>query len=239
MLNEALSLLFESAGAQSINLAKYYFWSAPENNPLHDEKWLVENLQPKGYFFGSVSPRASGLRKSGFQWVAVVRDPRDILVSHYFSLKHAHIPGGRKQRAEIERTQNLTLEEYVVDKEIHAQFIEYYADAKNAASDESAFVTRYEDLVEQPVEAFRTILSKCHAEVGEKELQAAADKTFLDSSSQRGTNAHRRSGVWGQYRELLSDSAIAAINSSFGEYLNFFGYPEGKDAELGEASALQ
>ena len=154
-----------------------------------------------------------------------LRDPRDVLVSLYFSQAYSHsvLKGvfdlSPSDRAEIKNT---GIEQYVLE---HADtFNRKYTEYQNLLSEPDAIFVKYEDLVldfpfwlQQVAKGFaidnpkfiQRMIKKYHGEFGiEKENK----------------HAHKRKIIPGDYKEKLTPETISKLNDIFSDNLKKYHY---------------
>jgi len=156
--------------------------------------------------------------------VSLIRDPRDILVSRYFSFVHSHgeskVPEiARRQQENKDRLIEMGVDEYAVqavegvrqDFEMIARIDEYAVDST---------VLRYEDLLDD-FDLFMDGMSR-YLILDEPTIEA-----IYRRSRPRDTediNAHRRSGRAGTFAEKLRVETTQLINDKLAGVLDRFGY---------------
>lgn len=156
--------------------------------------------------------------------VFLVRDPRDIIVSLYYSMGFTHVSSSNPQiENELQtirdnlKTQELdefALDRYPIIRERFEILYELSNSCKNSV------VLRYEDLVNN-FDKFMNDFSKYISipeERKEELFQASRPRVSEDFS------AHKRSGKIGQYREKLKPETIRELNQKLKPVLEKFGY---------------
>jgi Sulfotransferase domain len=171
-----------------------------------------------------VAPASSRLFVRDRRCVFLVRDPRDILVSSYYSFGFTHplSPVAEireeqlRERAEI---QSMTLEQYALSQaEERRRNFACLHDLYTAC--ERGVLLRYEDMVEdfpRFADGLREYL-KISTRVLQTLERRSRPKPQVDASQ------HRRSGQPGQFRGALSPEAISSLNEHLGYTLSLFGY---------------
>lgn len=156
--------------------------------------------------------------------VFLVRDPRDILVSEYYSFGYTHglsqVEDLRREqirkRAEI---QDLSLDDYVLSAAPQQRNWFNQIHELEVICDRSV-ILRYEDMVESFdtfLEAARKLLPISDS-VAEEMYRRSRPKKKEDQSS------HRRSGKTQGFRAKLKTQTIANLNQQFWTVLLRFGY---------------
>jgi len=183
----------------------------------------------KGYLytvFGGMILGIPSLEK--FKVVLVVRDPRDILVSDYYSIAYSHaIPEGEKKQIYLSRRETAltsNLDEYVLysANKLLAVFEKY----KNHLFPQCTHVhvARYEDMVVD----FPSWLDALLSSTG-MEIPSAMRLQLIRNHEERrpkGENihSHLRKGMPGEHREKLQSGTIEKLNCIFEAPLGRFNY---------------
>lgn len=153
-----------------------------------------------------------------------IRDPRDILVSTYYSFGFSHGLSPLefirlRQLANRERIQKMTLDEYVIDSapKVIKSFDRVY-ELSQACS--RCVVLKYEDLVDQYdlfIKEFRKYAS----------ISDDVERRIYEQSRpvrKEDTTSHRRSGQVKGFQGKLQEQTIRTINDCLGDVLTRFGY---------------
>lgn len=155
--------------------------------------------------------------------ILMLRDPRDILVSGYYSARYSHRPPADPKRREAflrhrEDLQNISVEDYVMAYAPHTLklYDEYRAHIPRRAlltyeqmwTDFSCFLSALADLLE--VEFSSSL-------VDELTRMAAPP----ENAGQENINSHRRKGIPGDYRDKLSPEVANELTSLFADNLEW------------------
>lgn len=154
----------------------------------------------------------------------LIRDPRDILVSSYYSFGFSHVMSPVKEVHESqqkvrEAIQKMTVDEYAlseVDK--HIRKFKFLHEV--SVSCERGVVLRYEDMVHD-FDSFVEQLCRYVSfdrKVIEEMYRRSRPKEAEDAM------AHQRSGQTQGFRNKLQPDTITALNEKLSETLNLFGY---------------
>jgi hypothetical protein len=157
----------------------------------------------------------------------VIRDPRDTLVSWYFSLKYSHpenFAGIRDTRAMLQNAPTaegmaILLREHLFDAvAIQSTWVE-----------DGATIFRYEDLVADPHEAFGKMLNFCGISPPEATLRTIVEANDFRAVSGRepgeeDVQAHLRKGIVGDWQNHFCRRIKALFKSRYGEALIRMGY---------------
>ncbi|MDB2516972.1 sulfotransferase domain-containing protein [Planktomarina temperata] len=158
------------------------------------------------------SPRAPRF-KNNVRTISVVRDPRDVIISQYYSLKFSHGIISRYILETRTQLQTLELNEYLfssVGNKIINDTVAFMDEALNCNLN-----FKYEDLIKSETE--RTRLNNAVAD-GHKTV-----KIPLSSATNSSKSKHHRSGASGQW-QVLEMSSQEYLNEQFDIYLKRFRY---------------
>lgn len=142
----------------------------------------------------------------------MIRDPRDVLVSQYYSFGGSHLISlvpeiARQQLRDRKDIQTRTIDEYVLDC-VNTTLGHFELIARLSDACRQAVVLRYEDMISDWPQFVRSlsrfadfedsVLSQIYAQTRPRES--------MDISS------HRRSGQTGQFRDHLEPATVRAVN---------------------------
>lgn len=156
--------------------------------------------------------------------IFMVRDPRDILISGYYSYGWSHTISPVNEIAAFQRqlregVQQFTLDDFALDKSAktltHFETIIRLTRACKRAS-----VLRYEDMIHD-WPTFSTALTK-YAEFDDATLAEIYKRSRPRQEIK--LNQHRRSGQTEQFRTELKPETVDALNEVFTPVLEHFGY---------------
>ena len=161
------------------------------------------------------------------RFVLLVRDPRDALVSEYFSFgrrKASHRPPKNNPAPflkQIEEQPDLTIDKYVIraSQNISKKF-EDYRDNMNF---DLGLVRRYEDVFYDKENFLREIFDHFGINVPSSTITAVAKKHDIRPEKEDNTK-HIRKGIPGDHKGKLAPETIARLNDIFREIGLFYGY---------------
>lgn len=163
-----------------------------------------------------------------FKVVLVVRDPRDILVSDYYSIAYSHaIPDGEKKEVYLSRREKALatkLDEYVLQSapKLQSVFERYAIHLFPVCS--GVHVARYEDMVENFPEWLDSLVSACGMEISKSFRQDLLANHEARRPKGENIQKHLRKGMPGEHREKLRSETIEQLNQTFKESLTRFNY---------------
>lgn len=156
--------------------------------------------------------------------VFLVRDPRDIIVSWYYSIAFSH---GISPSPEIAQLQHRMRDETQAEGldgfalRWSDRMLGYFETIDRlAAASQHSVVLRYEDMIDD-WENFVAGLTR-YLEFDEEVLQQIYERSRPVAKEDNA--AHRRSGKAGGYKDKLAASTIAQLNTKFAPMLRRFDY---------------
>lgn len=158
--------------------------------------------------------------------VLVVRDPRDALVSEYFSNAYSHsIPAAGKSKTDMlalrERAHSTPIDEYVLSMAPSMKrVLGEYAGMKQ---DPLCLMFRYEDVIFEKARLITEICEFFGWSIAEEKLRQILSWADILPAEERPTEFVRRVTP-GDHLEKLSPEVIASLNSILAEELRLFGY---------------
>jgi hypothetical protein len=165
----------------------------------------------------------------------VMRDPRDIVVSWYFSAKYSHplidpIPRLRKGLEHLDMQQGM---EYMIDAWDGFGLFEAQRSWMQIPEEVSgARVFRYESLAAGNFLFLKQLFDYLELEMPEKELDELYKRhefAAITGGRQQGAgdqSSHYRKGVSGEWRDYFDDSLMAYFKRRTGDLLEVLGYSE-------------
>ncbi|MGK7294232.1 MAG: sulfotransferase domain-containing protein [Candidatus Wenzhouxiangella sp. M2_3B_020] len=229
MLNEMLKDVCEVEKIAHVNIPGTMF-----QNGITEREWqfsteLLHCIRP-GYLhhsFRGLPPVFQGnIDFSAARSVILVRDPRDVMVSAYFSF----MPGGShvlpKKNTEIfaavrDKSAGLTIDEYA-RKFIHhhCRKLELY---RRVLPDSTTKILKYEDVYFEKGRYLREIFEFLEIPASQDSIDRAAKRRDIRPVKEDPAK-HIRKGTPGDHREKLSLETIDYINNVMGPVSAHFGY---------------
>lgn len=161
--------------------------------------------------------------------VLLVRDPRDMLVSLYFSLRQSHVlPSGGPMREQALSARSaaaaVSIEEFVlsdISNRLARGYREYMPHI-----DETWLVHRYEDIIYDKAAWLGEMNAHLRLGVsGDDLLRIAGQNHLIPAAEDRG--AHVRQVHPGNHRAHLSAAVIEKVDGLFSDVMRRFGYGQG------------
>jgi len=188
-------------------------------------------FKPKGYLysvFGGMIEGISGLDK--YRIILMIRDPRDALVSEYYSVAYSHgVPNkqGKKYKRFVKeraKARICTIDEYVVSESdrIYDTLQRY----KTLLIDKypNVYVTKYEEMINDFSGWLNNLLNTCVLNISHDLFTTLIEKNKRMRPTDENINIHMRKGIPGEYKEKLKRTTIEYLNAKFSPILLTFGY---------------
>lgn len=164
----------------------------------------------------------------------VTRDPRDIVVSWYFSSKYSHRLMGDlgEARAALSDLDEVAGMQYTIRHLADFGLFDAQRSWLTSDSDETTLVVKFEDLIgEGGINEFASLFEHCRMELPRSTLEAILDTYSFErlSGRDRGeevAEAHFRKGIAGDWRNHFGAPVQATFAEVTGDLVKQLGYPE-------------
>lgn len=187
-------------------------------------------FKQRGYLYGPFGRRVKGVDPSNHKIVLVVRDPRDLLVSYYYSMGYSHtIPpeDGNKYAAFMQRRQKVqetSIDDFVLEDADRILGIYQSYEPWLADQNTSLYITKYEDMVKDFAPWLSGLLNYCEFDISRDLWKALITENEMKKPSKENLNSHIRKGVSGDYKEKLKPETIEVLNGKLQEMLTTLDY---------------
>ena len=224
-LGVKLAALAKEAGLVPLNLEAYGYAI---------DKPIAASLCPQGFFFGPLrSPSLIDRAQTDlaqFRTILVVRDPRDVLTSLYYSMAYSHnIPAGETGRRLLQARDAAQGQD--IDSWVHSVTARYvqryqeYADllSRQANGLASVHLCKYEDLVVDPEGWLAEVVRFLQVDVSPAFLNSLLTKQDF-AVDRENRHSHKRQVAPGDHARKLQPFTIAELNHQFARVMQAFGY---------------
>jgi hypothetical protein len=196
----------------------------PENNILNADKIIFG----RGYCYRGFRIFPSYLTKfdiSKLKKILLVRDPRDMIVSFYFSMGQSHvIPDSGPVRDELisirDKTKSLSIDEFCTLN--YKKFVKEFESYQSVIESEHRLY-RYEDVVFNKLDWLNDMLLYLGLVIKPDDRTRIAQQNDIRPAIER-PQEHIRQVTPGNYQKHLSETTIKRLNSEFRDILDQFGY---------------
>lgn len=238
MLDSILGALSSIEGLTYVSIMGEFFQLglAEKNVPAQTSNIFLDH----GYCYGGFRSfpqhfEIPNLRRC--KAILLVRDPRDMIVSHYFSTRSSHPDPGRALSTSMqgiplrEQAQQLTVDEYAIERtKFYGRLLRGYMSVLDE-SPETFRIYRYEDVIFKKREWIADMCGYFEWPVPEATVRRVADKNDLRPRAEKESK-HVRQVSPGDYIRKLRPETIAQLNQLLEKELNYFGYDQAALDEL-------
>jgi len=166
---------------------------------------------------------AFDLNIGGAPAIWLTRDPRDMLVSLYYSVCKSHvIPRGLEFfKRNREQARKSGIDQFVLEKAkiVNGQFARY----RKSLDGSNVKVYRYEDFIYKKGMWLTDIVAKLGLKHSSRLVDAVANRHDI-IPSEEDENEHVRQVHPGNYASKLTDQTIQGLNESLSGFLEYFRY---------------
>ncbi len=240
MAKAGSTLLFDMLRGLSRHVGLTYFsiedkLFADNQSPTERPTAIGNVFQEHGYCYGGF--RQYPAFPVPILWnsrtVFLVRDPRDMITSLYFSLLASHaIPAARsgggardEMLAARDRLSHMDINEWAPGQvRTYLRMLEGYV-AQGFHWRPNVAVYRYEDVIFRKTEWLSDVAAWFNWNVGQDVIADIAQSVDVRPEAER-PGEHVRQVSPGNHAKHLGPAAISAINDGLREYMRLFGYPD-------------
>ena len=179
-------------------------------------------FKPNGYFYSAFGGFVPGISEMDrYKVILMVRDPRDILVSWYYSIAFSHsIPPITSNRHEEyirkrKKAQEITIDEHVLSESDRVFNIlnRYQVDLLDLYP--HVYLTSYEKMTSNFEGWLKDLLVACELEISSKTFQKLVEDNKQAQPKEENIYKHIRKGKPGDYLDKLQPETIEYLNNKF------------------------
>lgn len=222
LLSMRLTPFFRKHGFATADLSSYFAKTDPAQREkfFGDAAWKKKVFACRGVYYCVFRYPFEVPQLDEHRIILVLRDPRDVLVSHYFSTRFSHPTLNMDFYSLKQKAGHMDVDEYV--QYIAPDFQQRYETYLSLIGRPNVLFLRYEDMISAP-EAFEERLRNFLALPMEKGEIVSAEDFKLEKED---PYAHKRYVQSGDHVRKLKQETIAALNEKFGKVLDVLGYRE-------------
>ena len=221
-----ISGLFDDVAAYSDYQRAYFdeYFSAFE---IDDKKMYADSafinrvFFPRGIIYGPFRDVVDIPQLAKYKILLLLRDPRDVLTSRYFSARFTHSVINRKFYYMRLQAQKQTIDEFVMDNIIFTYNIYCRYMTMSRRYPHICFY-KYEDMIVDQPSFLDYIIELTGVSFPEK-VQARI-LNAMKLPEKEDINQHKRSGKAGQYKKRLRPETVQKLNDTFFEINRFFNF---------------
>lgn len=185
-------------------------------------------FHPRGYVYGPVRRYVEVDDLDRYRVCLVLRDPRDVLVSLYYSLAYSHpLPWNPRRRRQFlesrERIGRQSIDAFALDRLdwIHERYDAY---CRELVGKHGVKPLRYEDMWTDFGRWLKALGAQLGLSISVDSLVALDPRRSFPANGGDAVNRHRRHGSPGDFRDKLSAKTVRAINTKLGPIIETLGY---------------
>jgi len=193
-------------------------------------KTYLHIFRPHGYLYSTFGGLVEGIPNiNNYRTVVMIRDPRDVLVSAYYSYSKNHaIPQSPKKAAEFKilRAKMIAqgIDEYVIEMSKNSQWrMQQYYNLQRSCS--AVCILRYEDMITDFSTWLDKLLTHCQwtiSSILRNQLMSEAEQA--GRKKPENTTSHKRQVSPGEHKRKLQYNTIKYLNKHLSKELHQFGY---------------
>jgi hypothetical protein len=231
MLSDFFQIYTGLVKINSISISNLLFHHGISDDDYRKNHLIGDVLNEKFVFFGyryvpdfMLANKAHYLNRRA---VILVRDPRDCVVSAYYSFLKSHTISSNENS---DAAKNIQMER---DKFVDASIDEYALSETHRFVDElcgyayfmheNAMICRYEDIIFDKRTFFTKALQHLNLPLVESALDTALSRVDVVPDKEQ-SDKHIRSVKPGNHREKLSKETIMSLNKKYSDILSLYGY---------------
>lgn len=190
-------------------------------------------FKEKGYLYSAFGGMVENIpNMENYKVFLVTRDPRDILVSSYYSIAYSHgtpAKRGNKYNTFLSRRQSAkdsTIDEFVLaeSERLYHNFRKYQIELLDSYKD--IYVASYEAMVNDFESWLSDLLKYCELSISDTMRAALVEEHYEKIPRTEDIHRHVRKGQPGDYKEKLLPDTIKFLNHKFAPVLCRYGYSQ-------------
>lgn len=214
-IKQTIFKLIKSENITPVDFSTY--WSASQQLKNYNSQTIMKSLLvKKGHFYGAIRNFYDFPDLDKFKVLLVLRDPRDVLTSHYFSTLYNHPLGRIEIYKDRQKYANQSIDDFVLE---HAEalntkyrnYIEYLLGKKNV------LFLKYEDMISD----FKNWMDQLCNFLGstDESVRNEIISTTTFTVKKEDPNSFIRNIKAGDHKNKLQPETIDKLNKIFGEVL--------------------
>lgn len=229
LLNNIVEVMMREHHIPFVNIPNYFH---QEGISLDSVLFDSNTFAAKGYCYAGhrrAPPSLAGcLNQLPGQKILMVRDPRDMLVSMFYSIKYSHgwPAKGTEQfffkLRSLQAYTDLDIDAFCIScVTIYISGLDNYLDL---LGDRNTKIIRYEDVIFKKIELARIICEWFSLRFSSRRLEELVAPFDVKRSDER-PNEHVRQVEPGDHKRKLQSSTIEFMNIAFADFMRKFNYP--------------
>ncbi|MEM9904052.1 MAG: sulfotransferase domain-containing protein [Cyanobacteria bacterium P01_D01_bin.44] len=193
---------------------------------LENKKSIV--FYPEGMLYSPLRKYVPVPEIDQYCILLMLRDPRDVIVSEYFSVAYSHVLSPHKMRKEEllnrrSQVQKMTVDEYALEKAKHYQQV-YSEYCNHLIKAQNIKFLRYEDFMQNFNFWIQQLEDCLKISISEEDRDRLYELKGGDAEIIENKLKHIRKGTPGDYKNKLTEETQDFLNSKFKEILLTLNY---------------
>ena len=197
-----------------VDVNGYFGTQGPKGLQTQQEPSFINKAFKKtGFIYGPLRNYIPVTNISDYPLVLVLRDPRDVLTSQFFSIKNSHPLVTPELIRRRKFAANATIDEHVLSQA--DRFAKTYTDyLENIYGKQNVLFIKYEELICDFKNCLEKINKHCGFELNEEQINKL-DKSDSFKKKTEDQKTHIRKISSGDYKEKLKPETIEILNKKF------------------------
>ena len=221
--NWFLKELASETGHTYVDVNGYFGTMGPKGIEIQSSSEFTQKVFKKtGFMYGPLRNYIPVPVMNDYAVILLLRDPRDVLTSYYFSMKNSHPMVTPELIKKRQLALQNTIDEYVLS--LADRFVKTYTEyLDHVYGKPNVLFIKYEELITDFKSCLQKINSHCGLELNEQQLKTL-DKSDSFKTKKEDPNAHIRKISSGDHKEKLKPETIEILNKKFDSILRTLNY---------------
>jgi hypothetical protein len=190
----------------------------------NDTSFLSNAFREYGFVYGPMRLYQPIPNMQKYRILLILRDPRDVLISHYYSLLYSHTLISKKLLDKRNKNKHKTIDNFVLEHvDEYAKIYEDYQ--KNLLGLRNVTFIRYEEMIEKPQLFLLKLRDILGVDIDDEDISYMV-KNRMTPPEKENKYSHRRSGKSGQYIEKLKKDTVDVINERLSNVISALGFDQ-------------
>ncbi|MEO8066069.1 MAG: sulfotransferase domain-containing protein [Flavobacteriales bacterium] len=185
---------------------------------FHNTSSLQRMFRPQGFFYGALRTYCALPQPDRFRVVVVLRDPRDVLTSQYYSQAYSHAIINERIAEQRKKVLSQSIDEAVLEEA--PKLLAIYNDyLREYTGKPWALITTYERMIADHATWLKGIAAHCGLD-GHPDLVERLAKEGMQVKGSGDKNQHVRVGKSGDHKSKLAPATVTELDRLFGRMLS-------------------
>lgn len=229
-------ILSRCAKEQGLTHARIHDYAFCSDFPYLDHLSALQMIQyqhifkPRGYLYSVFGGMIEGIPNlDDYHIVLIIRDPRDVVTSSYFSMAYSHLlPQGRNRIKSFTKkrsfAQQAGIDEYVIsESDSVCRVYQRYLDLL-VQSRPNVYFAKYEDMIADFPTWLERLLESCELKVSPRLRQDLLQEAVRAQPKKENISKHVRQVTPGDHTRKLQRATVDHLNRLFADVLTDLNY---------------